>query len=128
MMFAQCIEDRKKEREKKSFKGFDLFVEALEECLKMLTLEFEEVNLVPPLGPLKSRPFGLTPLDRFALISQFDDFGFQLLFLGFEVHDHAFGLRLALFGLELLAGAECHRRLVQSLVGGDGHPNFVANP
>merc|ERR1711924_166310 len=105
-----------------------LRVVALEERLQVLLLVVQEVNLFLALPLIHSAALSLTPLNGFALVLEFHDAGLQLLLLLLVFGNHLLRLGLPLLRLELLPGAERDTALVESLVGCDGHADFIPHP
>jgi len=58
---------------------------------------------------------------------ELNDFVFLFCLLGFELSDALLKVGFAVLSLQLLSHGEGYTALVEGLVGGDGHLNFVAH-
>merc|ERR1740133_937583 len=99
----------------------------LELLLELRVGALEELNLLRMLLLLQRPPLALTLLDGLGLGLELLHLALQVLLLRLELLDACLHVCLALLRLQRLAHAEGDRRLVERLVGRDGHPDLIAH-
>jgi len=102
-------------------------VNLLEEFVKMSLLVFQEFELLLTLLVFNFFAFGIALLDGLDLGFELNDLVFLFGLSGFQVGDSLFEVSFAVFGLELLAHGESDGTLVESLVSGDSHLDFISD-
>jgi hypothetical protein len=90
-------------------------------------LHFDESNVIGTLLGVNLSPFVVPLLNSIELASELDNLLLLLGFLLLVLFDAAVQVGLAILSLNLLPHCESHTALVKSLVGGDGHFDFITN-
>jgi len=93
----------------------------------MSLLVFQEFELLLTLLVFNFFAFGIALLDGLDLGFELNDLVFLFGLSGLEVGDSLLEISFAVFSLELLAHGEGDGTLVESLVSGDSHLDFISD-
>jgi len=93
----------------------------------MSLLVFQELELFLTLLVFNFFAFGIALLNSLDLGFEFDDLVLLLGLSGLEVGDSLLEIGFTVLSLELLAHGEGDGTLVESLVGGDSHLDFISD-
>jgi len=102
-------------------------VNLLKELVKMSLLVFQEFKLFFTLLIFNFFAFGIALLDSLDLSLKLNDLVLLLGLSSFQIGNSLFEIGFTVFGLELLAHGEGNGTLVKSLIGSDGHLDFISD-
>lgn len=107
--------------------GCSLGLNGLEESLQVGGLVVEELDLIGSLLLLTFTSLIVSLGDGFDLALKLNHFVRLLLLFGLKLLDFLLKVGLTVLGLQLFAHGKCHRTLVESLVGGNSHFDFITD-
>ena len=93
----------------------------------MLLLVFQEFDFLFAFLGFNVSALFVSLLNSFNLGLEFGHFILELSLLVFELLNSFLQLRLSMFGLQLFSHSECYRALVEGLIGGNSHFNFISH-